>query len=85
MPKILKMLKIVIVTKRKKQLKGVDFTTMKQTALCHVEKERGEEIFAYAAFDQTHLGEGWTFTNQLCRLNSALYSSGAITILLALV
>lgn len=47
---------------------------MKQTALCHVEKERGEEIFAYAAFDQTHLGEGWAFTNQLCRLNSALYS-----------
>lgn len=32
-----------------------------------------------------HLGEGWTFTNQLCRLNSALYSSGAKTILLALV
>lgn len=32
-----------------------------------------------------HLGEGWTFTKQLCRLSSALYSSGAITILLALV
>lgn len=32
-----------------------------------------------------HLGEGWTFTNKLSRLSSALYSSGAITILLALV
>lgn len=52
---------------------------------CTVRKERGEEIFAYAASDQTHLGEGWTFTNQLCGLNAASYSSGAITISFALV
>lgn len=51
---------------------------------CTVWKERGEGIFAFAASDQTHLCEGWTFTNQLCGLNSASYSSGAIAILLAL-
>lgn len=47
---------------------------------CTVWKERGEGIFAYAASDQTHSREGWTFTSQLCGLNSASYSSGAITI-----
>lgn len=64
---------------------GGSFTAVKQNSFvpCTVWKERGEGIFAYAASDQTHFCEGWTFTNQLCGFNSASYSSGAITMLLA--
>lgn len=84
MPKILKMLKIIINTKPKGpgwgQLHSYEANSF---VPCTVWKERGEGIFAFAASDQTHSSEGWTFTNQLCGLNSASYSSGAIMISLA--
>lgn len=63
MPKILKMLKSLLLKGKKKKLKegGTSQLWSKQLCAMYCPEERGEEIFAYAASDQTTFRWGLDF------------------------